>query len=223
MKQVTIAISLGAIALASILVGCGWRYSGTAKQLYAMAQNGDSDAMLSLGVDCLSGKDGAPRDTKEGVKWIEKSAKAGNADAAWHYGMILFCGSYGVPRDEGMFQFWMKKSTRLGGLVQSMHETGLRCLVYAQSNDGVSPSEAKDISYGEDVPGAVEQAFNFYRCNVSKLSDLDKSRTVIVAVYGEKFDGTIFILADGSIKGAPGRPDFGAKVRGLVLPVRETQ
>jgi hypothetical protein len=211
-------VFLGITMLVCILVGCGWQYSGAAKQLYALAQKGDSDAMLTLGLDCLSGKDGAPLDKTEGVKWIEKAAQAGNADAAWHYGLILFCGSYRVPRDEAMFQFWVKKSPRLAILVNSLHETALRCLVYADSNGGMSPANATNLSYGETVPTEIEQAFTFYPCNLDKLADADKSHTVIVAVYGPAFDGTVFIMADGSRTGGPGQPDRAAKERGFVFP-----
>jgi hypothetical protein len=206
------------LAILVILTGCGYQYSGPARQLYTLAKNGDSDAMLSLGRDCLNGNDGAPLDKKEGVEWIKRAATAGNTDAAWNYGMILFCGSYGVARDEAMFRFWIKKSPRLAGFFKTVKETAMRCLIYASDYDGQSPADIKAISAGENIPIELEKAFAFYPCNLSKLAESDKDHTVIVAAYSTAFDGTIFIMADGSAQGGPGNADNAAKERAFVFP-----
>jgi uncharacterized protein len=73
-------------------------YSTALRISRPLADQGDAEAQIRMGIMCLEGK-GVSQDFKEAVKWFRLAANQGNAEAQSFLGSIYHDGGKGVPQD----------------------------------------------------------------------------------------------------------------------------
>lgn len=78
----------------------------------ARAQEGDADAMVSLGAMYAFGR-GVPQDDNEAVKWFLKAADLGHAKAMYNLG-VMYAKGKGVGQDEREAVKWYHKAADMG-------------------------------------------------------------------------------------------------------------
>lgn len=70
-----------------------------------MAEQGDAEAQLTLGIVYRDGSDGLPQDYTEAVKWFHKAAEQKIAMAQFNLGQ-LYENGHGVPQDYVKAHMW---------------------------------------------------------------------------------------------------------------------
>ena len=70
-----------------------------------LAEQGDSEAQLKLGIAYRDGSDGPPQDYTEAAKWFHKAAEQGNAMAQFNLG-LLYENGRGVTQDYVRAHMW---------------------------------------------------------------------------------------------------------------------
>jgi TPR repeat protein len=87
----------------------------TARKLYQqMAERGNSEAMLRVGVMCEQGK-GGPVDNIQAVKWFRLLADRGDRDGQFAMGLAYEQGT-GVAKDYSVALGWYQKAAQQGSL-----------------------------------------------------------------------------------------------------------
>jgi len=108
--------TLFAILLALVLgVGCAPSPRLLPKDipsLKALAEKGDADAQLNLGVMYAFGE-GVEMDDKEAFKWFRKAAEQNEVGAQYNLGMIYENG-LGVEKDDKEAVRWYRKAAEQG-------------------------------------------------------------------------------------------------------------
>ena len=98
-------ILLVAIVLVSVL-GSADKPSDDVKWLNRLANSGDSDAALQLGLDYRDGRLGLPRDPSTGLSWLKRSASEGNAFAEDELGK-MYANGIGTHKNPALaMKFW---------------------------------------------------------------------------------------------------------------------
>lgn len=87
-------------------------YPTALKTIRPLAEQGDAQAQLYLGVMHLGGL-GVQKDEKEAVKWFRLSAEQGNADAQSNLGLIYVSGQ-GVTQDFKEAAKWYRVAAEQG-------------------------------------------------------------------------------------------------------------
>ena len=82
------------------------------KRVEELAENGDSDAQLSLGREYLFGKI-VNKDPQKALKYIKKSAEQGNSIAQFFLGSV-YLGKLGIEKNYDEAVKWFKKSAEQG-------------------------------------------------------------------------------------------------------------
>jgi TPR repeat protein len=92
---------------------------------YAASYFGDADAQYSLARLYLDGI-GAPRDTRQAVRWLSLAANKGQARAQAMLGNVLFKGESGGPRQAALGLMWLTlardNAAAEDGWVAEMHQ-----------------------------------------------------------------------------------------------------
>ena len=70
-----------------------------------LAEHGDAEAQIKLGIVYRDGSDGPPQDYTEALKWFHKAAEQGNAMAQFNLGS-LYENGHGVPKDYVKGHMW---------------------------------------------------------------------------------------------------------------------
>ncbi len=87
-------------------------YAKSAKLFRPLAQRGDAEAQINLGMMYYRGE-GVSQDYKEAVKWYRLAAKQGNAYAQLNLGMMYDNGQ-GVPQDYKEVVKWWRLAAEQG-------------------------------------------------------------------------------------------------------------
>ena len=103
----------------------------TFSNLYAKAEQGDSDVQVMLGVMYFNG-DGVKQNIPEAIKWFEKAAEKGEMDAQINLAKIYFLGQ-GVERDILNAEKWFFKAA-IQGDKKSQYNLAL---LYYNGEDGI--------------------------------------------------------------------------------------
>jgi uncharacterized protein len=82
------------------------------QRLQALAEHGDAEAELNLGVLYDRG-DGVPKDSAEAATWYRKAAEQGSALAQHHLGLMYEEGE-GVPKDLVTAYMWLNLAAAQG-------------------------------------------------------------------------------------------------------------
>ena len=80
-----------------------------------IANQGDSEAQLKMGIAYRDGSDGPPKDLAAAFKWFQLSAKQGNQYAQLNLGM-LYDNSQGVAQDYAKAVSWYRKAVKQGSV-----------------------------------------------------------------------------------------------------------
>ena len=83
-------------------------YVKAAKDFKALAEHGNAEAQLHLGL-MYDGGQGVPRNYPEAVKWFRKAAEQGLAQAQLKLGLMYDEGR-GVPRDYSEAMKWLRRA-----------------------------------------------------------------------------------------------------------------
>mgnify|MGYP002793458709 FL=1 len=110
------------------------------KELSALAEKGDAEAMYELGKKLYSGK-GVSKSYEEAREMFEKGAEAGHVGCCYELGAMLVGGIGGETDDERAAELFRKAAD--GGDVHAMFELGA---MYAQGR-GVKKSYVKAMRY----------------------------------------------------------------------------
>ncbi|MCI7005528.1 MAG: sel1 repeat family protein [Akkermansia muciniphila] len=81
----------------------------TPEQLRRASEADDPNAQWELGERLLNGRDGFKKNTKEAVKWLEKSAKQGHCMAAFRLSECYRNG-IGIAKDVKKADYWLEQS-----------------------------------------------------------------------------------------------------------------
>ena len=95
-----------AIVLVSVL-GSADKPSDDVKWLNRLADSGNSDAALQLGLDYRDGRMGLPQDPTTGLNWLKRSASEGNAFAEDELGK-MYAGGIGTTKNASLAMKWWK-------------------------------------------------------------------------------------------------------------------
>lgn len=74
-------------------------------RIRCIAEQGDTEAQLKLGIAYRDGSDGPPQDYTEAAKWFHKAAEQENAMAQFNLG-LLYENGRGVPQDYVQAHMW---------------------------------------------------------------------------------------------------------------------
>ena len=112
-------ILLLAIALVSLL-GSADKPSDDVKWLNRLANSGNSDAALQLGLDYRDGRMGLPRDPATGLNWLKRSASEGNAFAEDEIGK-MYASGIGTHKNSAQAMKWWQSAMRDGDPNARLH------------------------------------------------------------------------------------------------------
>jgi len=112
-------ILLSAILLVSLL-GSADKPSDDVKWLNRLAESGNSDAALQLGLDYRDGRMGLPHDPATGLNWLKRSASEGNAYAEDEIGK-MYAGGIGTRKDTALAIKWWRNAMRDGDPNARLH------------------------------------------------------------------------------------------------------
>jgi len=112
-------ILLLAIALVSVL-GSADKPSDDVKWLNRLADSGNSDAALQLGLDYRDGRMGLPRDPATGLNWLKRSASEGNAFAEDELGK-MYANGVGTRKNSSLAMKWWKNAMQDGDPNARLH------------------------------------------------------------------------------------------------------
>lgn len=107
-------------------------YGTALKQLTPLAEQGNSDAQVILGMMTLRGQ-GVGRDVGRAMKWFTAAAAHGNAEGQFYVGSLYFMGA-GVPHDSAKGLKWLGKSADQGNSDSQV----FLGLIYFQGGGGVA-------------------------------------------------------------------------------------
>jgi len=151
-------------------------------EMKALADQGDADAQVNLGVMYDVG-DGVPMSDAEAVKWYRKAADQGYARAQFKLGVMYAVGE-GVPENDAEAVKWYRKAAEQG-LAESQYLLGF---MYRK---------------GEGVPENDAEAVKWYRKAAEQgLAESQFELGVMYAV-GEGVPVPEFIIPWFSEEGAP--------------------
>jgi len=108
-----------AIILVSVL-GSADKPSDDVKWLNRLANSGDSDAALQLGLDYRDGRMGLPQDPATGLNWLKRSASEGNAFAEDELGK-MYANGVGTSKNASLAMKWWKNAMRDGDPNARLH------------------------------------------------------------------------------------------------------
>jgi len=106
------------VALA-MLIPMGWRLHldnrpGEAiRRHLAAAQAGDPQAAYRMGMACLRGAEGQPKDLGEARRWLKVAAQAGHTEAMAELGVLL-AWNLGGLRDPQGAEAWLRRAAEAG-------------------------------------------------------------------------------------------------------------
>ena len=83
------------------------------QEIQRLAKNGDAAAMYLLGMLQVTGN-GVPKDTREGVLMLKKSAEQGHEPAQFTLGIGMTTDMFGQPPDLQEARYWLEKSAAQG-------------------------------------------------------------------------------------------------------------
>ena len=115
-----------------------------------LAKEGDSDAMLKLGL-CYHNGDGVKQNYAEASKWFRRAADLGNAEAQYQLGE-KYMNSYGCEKNTQEASKWYRKAAKLNH-PESMFKLGQLYL----TGDGVVANKQKAL---ELIEGAANQGYS---------------------------------------------------------------
>jgi len=107
------------LAIVSVL-GSADKPSDDAHWLNRMANAGDSDAQLQLGLDYRDGRLGLAQDPAKGLIWLQRSAKQRNAYAEDALGS-MYANGIGTKKDSELAMQWWRKSMDDGNYTARLH------------------------------------------------------------------------------------------------------
>ena len=81
--------------------------------IVALAQQGDAEAQLHLGVNYELGSQGVPQDDLQAVAWYRKAAEQGCAEAQFALGLMYSIGR-GVAQDDQQAVAWYRQAAEQG-------------------------------------------------------------------------------------------------------------
>ncbi|MDX5151401.1 MAG: tetratricopeptide repeat protein [Acidiferrobacterales bacterium] len=108
-----------AIILVSVL-GSADKPSDDVKWLNRLADSGNSDAALQLGLDYRDGRMGLPQDPAAGLNWLKRSASEGNAFAEDELGK-MYANGIGTSKNSTLAMRWWKNAMRDGDPNARLH------------------------------------------------------------------------------------------------------
>lgn len=139
------------------------------------AKAGLPDAQCSLGISLLLGQ-GVEQNTKQGMLWLNKSAKQDNPYASYTLGVLFYRGEMGVEKDSVKAYYWLDKAARagyftaqvcLGDLyVSEKQDTATAILYYMMADRQVK--ETYILNPGETKHYVLKQ-----RCDLDELARID--------------------------------------------------
>lgn len=112
-------ILVAAIILVSVL-GSADKPSDDVKWLNRLADSGNSDAALQLGLDYRDGRMGLPQDPVTGITWLKRSASEGNAFAEDELGK-MYANGVGTSKNSALAMKWWKNAMRDGDPNARLH------------------------------------------------------------------------------------------------------
>jgi TPR repeat protein len=112
-------ILLVAIVLISVL-GSADKPSDDVKWLNRLADSGNSDAALQLGLDYRDGRLGLPRDAATSLNWLKRSASEGNAFAEDELGK-MYANGVGTTKNSLIAMKWWKSAMQDGDPNARLH------------------------------------------------------------------------------------------------------
>lgn len=101
------------------------------KEWRPLAEQGDAEAQLVVATLCLEGIKGVPKDYKEGMKWLRKSANQKYPEALLMLGLVYYEGK-GVRQNKREAAKWIRLAAEQGNTV-AQNNIGM---MYAKS-DGI--------------------------------------------------------------------------------------
>jgi len=117
------------------------------------ADHGNTDAMLSLGIDYAHGWSGLPQDYTEAMRWSRKAADLGSGKGMMDVAE-LYQEGHGVPQDYAIAMHWFRKAADAGAdsaLVQIGH---IRAWPWRPARRGTSAAMDQE---GCDIRGRNRQ------------------------------------------------------------------
>ena len=112
-------ILVAAIGIVSVL-GSADKPSDDVKWLNRLADSGNSDAALQLGLDYRDGRLGLPRDPATGLNWLKRSASEGNAFAEDELGK-MYADGIGTNKNASIAMQWWKSAMKDGDPNARLH------------------------------------------------------------------------------------------------------
>lgn len=126
-----------------------------------MAEGGDGEAQLMMGVAYADGENGLKQDFEKAFYWFEKSADNGIVDAQWQLGLLYFEGE-GTPRDDDKGLYWVRKAAE-NGQMEAQNQMGL---FYGTGYDFLEKDELEALRWYRK---AADQGYDVAQYNLGNV------------------------------------------------------
>lgn len=132
-------------------------------QLLPLAEQGDREAQVALGIMYDHGEGGVAEDDRQAVFWYRKAAEQGHVDAQVQLGTMYVAGE-GVAEDDREAMFWYREAAEKGD-VRGQYSLAV---VYANGGEGIPVDGRQAVFWYRK---AAEQGFASAQHNLALLYD----------------------------------------------------
>lgn len=84
------------------------------KEFTPLAKAGDANAQVMLAQILLNGGKGVPKDEKQGMQWVRRSAEGNNREAQFFLAQTLYAGNHGEPKNLAEAAKWFERAAKAG-------------------------------------------------------------------------------------------------------------
>jgi TPR repeat protein len=84
------------------------------KEFMPLAKAGNADAQVMVAQIMINGGKGVPKNLKEGMEWVRRSAEGNNRDAQVFLAQALYNGNHGEQKDAAEAAKWFERAGKAG-------------------------------------------------------------------------------------------------------------